>query len=124
MRAEVVTPYGGSRHKTPEVTVVNTIKNLVFIMLFILLAGVFATCVVCGKAAHDVSEGNGGEEVLQDIHDQVAVDSVEQYRIAKRNGDAVDACVHAGMVAAAYLQAKDETNYQKWKDIERADCDY
>jgi hypothetical protein len=103
---------------------VNTIKNLVFIMLFILLAGVFATCAVCGKAAHDVSEGKAGDKVMKDIHDQVATDSVEQYRIAKRNGDAVDACVHAGLVAAAYLQAKDEASYQKWKDIERSDCDY
>jgi len=31
-------------------------------------------------------------------------------------------CVQAGMVSAAYLQANDEPNYQKWKAIEKTDC--
>ena len=52
------------------------------------------------------------------IQQQVAEDSVKQYDIAKRGGTAIDAYVHAGFVAAAYLQAKDESNYQKWKKIE------
>jgi hypothetical protein len=59
---------------------------------------------------------------MQKIEQQVAGDSVEQYVIAKRNGSAMDACAHAGLVSAAYLQAKDETHYQQWEKIERADC--
>jgi len=59
------------------------------------------------------------ENTLQNIREQVADDLVEQYEIAKRSGDAMDACVHAGIVAAAFLQAKDERNYQKWKEIEK-----
>ncbi len=59
---------------------------------------------------------------MQRIENQVASDSVKQYEIAKRDGSPMDACVHAGMVAAAYLQAKDEPNYQQWKATERADC--
>ncbi|OPX99890.1 MAG: hypothetical protein A4E58_00202 [Syntrophorhabdus sp. PtaB.Bin006] len=54
---------------------------------------------------------------------QVAVDAQKQYEIAKRNGTAMEACVHAGLVAAAYLQAKDEPNYQRWKQVEVSDCD-
>lgn len=57
-------------------------------------------------------------EPMQNIYDKVAKDAEEKYGIAKLNGNAIDAYVQAGMVAAAYLQAKDEVNYQKWKDIE------
>jgi hypothetical protein len=51
---------------------------------------------------------------MADIHNQVATDAVAQYDIAKRQGDAMQACVQAGMVSAAWLQAKDEA--------EKADC--
>tara|TARA_R110000772_G_scaffold267264_1_gene390858 strand:+ start:1708 stop:2085 length:378 start_codon:yes stop_codon:yes gene_type:complete len=56
------------------------------------------------------------------IQDQVAADSVKQYNIAKRQGDAIQICVQAGMVTAAYLQANDESNYRNWKSIEKSDC--
>ena|SRR5690349_3442491 len=59
---------------------------------------------------------------MERIEQQVADDAVKQYEIAKRNGTAIDACVHAGMVAAAYIQAKDEPSYRRWKDIEATDC--
>jgi len=60
---------------------------------------------------------------MRDIERQVADDSVKQYEIAKTSGSAVDRCVHAGMVAAAYLQAKDDANYKIWKHTESLDCD-
>lgn len=56
------------------------------------------------------------------LEDQVAIDSVNQYNIAKRQGDPIQICVQAGMVTAAYLQAKDEANYQAWKRTEAQDC--
>lgn len=56
------------------------------------------------------------------IDKQVAKDVVDQYNIAKRNGNAMDACVHAGIVTAAYLQAKDESNYSNWKARRDMDC--
>ncbi len=59
---------------------------------------------------------------MQTIENQVAADAVKQYEIAKNSGNAIDAYVHAGMVAAAYLQAKDEPNYKKWKDIEKQEA--
>lgn len=59
---------------------------------------------------------------MERIHRQVATDAVKQYEIAKRSGTAIDAYVHAGLVAAAYLQAKDEINYQKWKRIEASEA--
>ena len=56
------------------------------------------------------------------IYSQVSSDAVQQYEITKRNGNKTDICVQAGLVSAAYLQAKDEPNYQKWKQIENSDC--
>ena len=62
------------------------------------------------------------EEAKQEKHRierDVAADAVRQYEIAKRSGNAIDAYVYAGIVAAAYLQANDEENYERWKEIER-----
>ena len=56
---------------------------------------------------------------MRRLESDVAADAVKQYEIVKRSGSAMDAYVHAGIVAAAYLQAKDEANYQKWQAIER-----
>ena len=60
---------------------------------------------------------------MADIEAKVAMDSVAQYEITKRGGDRVDMCVHAGMVAAAFLQAKNEAQYRVWKATEKSDCD-
>ena len=51
---------------------------------------------------------------LQVIHRYVSEDAVQQYQMISRNGSAMDRCVHAGLVVAAYLQANDERNYQLW----------
>jgi len=56
------------------------------------------------------------------IERKVANDAVEQYNIAKRQGDRIQICVQAGFVSAAYLQAKDQENYNRWKSIEKSDC--
>jgi hypothetical protein len=62
------------------------------------------------------------DKEMQRIGDQVANDAVDQYNIAKRSGDLMQICVHAGIVSAAYLQAKDEANYQLWKETETSEC--
>jgi hypothetical protein len=59
---------------------------------------------------------------MKKINNQVAEDALKQYNIAKRQGDFIQICVQSGLVVAAYLQAKDESNYQKWKDIQKNDC--
>jgi hypothetical protein len=59
---------------------------------------------------------------MDNIYGKVSSDAVSQYGIAKRNGNAMDACVQAGMVSAAFLQAKDEASYAKWKATEKEDC--
>ena len=59
---------------------------------------------------------------MDKVHNKVADDMVAQYDIAKKQGDAMQTCVQAGMVSAAYLQAQDEAKYNEWKAIEKTDC--
>ncbi len=50
------------------------------------------------------------------------MDSLEQFAIVDRGGDATEKCVHAGLVTAAYLQARREDYYRRWKAVERGLC--
>ena len=59
---------------------------------------------------------------MNNIYNQVANDAVKQYEMVRRSGTPIDVCVQAGLVSASYLQAKDESNYQRWKQKEGADC--
>lgn len=85
-------------------SLIRTVASLVFLLI---VAGVI-------YAAWQWQSGG--------IHNQVAADMIEKYEIAKRSGNAMDACVHAGFVAAAWLEAKNEAEYQRWKGTESDDC--
>ncbi len=69
-----------------------------------------------------LSACNSTDPELQKKYDAISKDMVEQYEVAKREGDKALICRHAGMVSAAYLQAKDEATFAKWKAIEKRDC--
>lgn len=60
---------------------------------------------------------------MNTIYDQVVQDSIDQYNITKSAANHMDMCVHAGMVKAAMLQAKNNTGYNEWDTIEKEDCD-
>ena len=49
-------------------------------------------------------------------------DQVLQYNAAVKAGSQNDRCVQAGFVASAYIQAKDEPNYQAWSGIRNNEC--
>lgn len=75
------------------------------------------SALVLGSACDQLANAQ-----MDKIEDSVAADAVSQYEIAARQGDPMQKCVQAGMVAAAFLQAKDEANYGTWKATEKADC--
>lgn len=79
-----------------------------------LIAGVLLAMVMTGCDSQ--------EQQINTIHAKVADDAVEQYDIAKKQGDKVQICAQAGIVSAAYMQAKDEPKYNEWKAVEKADC--
>jgi hypothetical protein len=62
------------------------------------------------------------EKLELDAYAKVTADAVAQYGIAKRSGDKMQTCAQAGLVSAAYLQAKDEPKFNEWKATEKADC--
>ncbi|OQA91204.1 MAG: hypothetical protein BWY26_01103 [Elusimicrobia bacterium ADurb.Bin231] len=87
------------------------------------ITGIILGCIGLISIIYTSSQITNLTSSIGEIEKKVAVDAEKQYVIAKRNGTSIDACVHAGIVAAAYLQAKDEPNYQRWKQVEFSDCD-
>ena len=79
---------------------------------------------VAGEVAGNMQhiQNQAASNNMQQIYDQVALDAVQQYEIAKRGGDKMQTYVQATLVSAAYLQAKDEVNYNKWKAIEKEEA--
>lgn len=59
---------------------------------------------------------------LADIYGKVAADAVAKYEMVKRTGTPIERCVQAQMVVAAFLQAKDQANYEAWHKVQHEDC--
>lgn len=72
-------------------------------------------------APHAIPESHrqAAKESVNDISRMVAEDAIEQYYIAKRGSSQMDVYTQASLVAEAYLQANDDQNYYKWKEIAR-----
>jgi len=84
------------------------------------LAILLLICAGCETEPPTVywNEASKRNDLLQDIHVEVAEDAIVEYQMVVRQGDPIEICVHAGMVAASFLQAQDEANYTKWKNTE------
>lgn len=111
----------------PGCGVANPVKGSARVALLglVFVALVVAYVVATGNkpsAAVASPVGAAIDVSMDPIYKKVCSDAVEQYNIAKRNGTPIDVCAHAGMVAAAFLQAKDEANYAQWKKTETTDC--
>jgi len=65
---------------------------------------------------------NQSNEFMDTIELHVAEEAEAQYQMVQRSGTIIDMCVQAGMVAAAWLQAKDAGKYDFWKEIEAKTC--
>lgn len=59
---------------------------------------------------------------MKNIEVEVADSAVQEYHIAKQQGDPIQTCVQAGLVSAAWLQVKNQSEYNKWKAVEKQDC--
>ena len=104
-------PYCGAK-RTPKMGFFKALFTLLFAGIGIMvMVGIFM------PKGNKVS--NGFEGV---IHSKVVQDAKDQYDIVQRNGSKIETCVHASVVSAAYVQAKDEAGLQAWKPIEKKDC--
>lgn len=70
-----------------------------------------------------VDHSSSENDFLDDVYQQVVNDSIREYEITKKHGDLADICAHSGLVAAAQLQAQNESGYKEWKRIEKIDCE-
>ena len=82
--------------------------------------------IIVGVWVYNMNAGNvvvqTTSDFEKDVYQKVSRDAVDQYNIAKRQGDPIQVCVQAGLVSAAYLQEKNESSYQNWKSIQKSDC--
>ena len=86
---------------------------------------IIGVIIIIVVAISFIFDGVSEESIKKDIdriENQVAMEAVEKYEIAKRNGNDMDAYVQASMAAAAFLEANDEENYKKWKEIEKQEA--
>jgi hypothetical protein len=94
----------------------TTIGSIVSLVIVIGLGWYFFGGGLERQTTHSV------QQIDVQVTQQVTDDAVKEYDIAKRNGTAMEAYVHAGFVAEAYLQAKDEANYKKWVAIRKSEA--
>jgi len=61
---------------------------------------------------------------MHEINEQVANDQVRQWGavVDDPNHTLAEVCVHAQLVAAAYLQAGDDPKYHEWEKTSRDEC--
>ena len=102
----------------PKPTKINSLRGIALIILVV--SGFLCLGYFLQKGftyTHELPEKN-----LQKIYDKVAKDAVARYHIVEVNGTAMEKCVQAGLVAAAYLQAKNAESYESWKGSESMWC--
>jgi|GEM_PF-780978 len=94
------------------------LSSLISIILIALSFWYYFDSVTPGKAVYE----RNADSIMKNINAQVTADFLQRYNIAKSSNNKMDACVQAGIVAAAYLQEHNQSNYRQWKNIESADC--
>jgi hypothetical protein len=101
-------------------------KVILSVLAILFIIGALARPSDNGKKTASVTRASdqASSDFMEDINAKVVRDAEHEYQIASSSGSAVDRCVHAGMVAAAYLQAHNQPSYQSWKMREEADCKY
>jgi hypothetical protein len=82
----------------------------------------FAMLLLCACDEITAQESKAAIKQVDVMMVTIAQDEITQYQIAKRAKDKMHMCLQAGLVAAAYMQAKDETRWNQWRATEKADC--
>lgn len=57
------------------------------------------------------------QNARQRFHEHLISEAFQQYKIVEQGNDAMAKSLQAGVVAEAFLLAKDGDNYHKWKNI-------
>jgi len=59
---------------------------------------------------------------MKNIAIQMALEEERKFKLVNENGSSMDMCVHAGIVALAWLQTENSERYKQWKEIEKKAC--
>jgi hypothetical protein len=104
-------------------------KKILFVFAFIIVVGALAGPNKSNPSpsSHSTTTSYTGNSdqasnFMDDVNSKVISDAEREYQMASRSGSDVDRCVHAGLVAAAYLQAHNQPSYASWKMREDMDC--
>ena len=98
-------------------------------ILFLVVLAVFLKVNVLGTNNQPASQPTPviatktAEQRQQDRAYKVADDYIQKYEIALQQGDEMQICVQARLVSTAFLNAKDQEQYNKWKAVESQRCE-
>jgi len=62
------------------------------------------------------------EQDMKNIAIQVALEEERKFKLVNENGSNMEMCIHAGTVAAAWLQTENSERYKQWKEIQKKMC--
>lgn len=65
-----------------------------------------------------------GNNILNKYYSDLVQNEIKKYNMAKQQGDTVNMCVSAGIIAQGYYELKENANYNKWNSIEKQTCDW
>lgn len=106
----------GAGRPIPRARLNKNIKNALIAGGFLILAFAIIWFYYNEKYSLSNLENNASAQLI----DHEACDAaIKQYENARQSGNKPEMAVQAGLVCEAYLNANDEENYQKWKEIER-----
>jgi hypothetical protein len=107
----------------------HAMKKILLIFAFIIVVGALAgpnksnpSSSPHATATWSTGNSDRASNFMDDVNAKVISDAEREYQMASRSGSDVDRCVHAGIVAAAYLQAHNQPSYASWKMREGMDC--
>lgn len=63
------------------------------------------------------------QKFKETVNASVIQQATREYQLVAANGTKIEKCVHAGLVANAYLNAMEEGEYKTWVAVKKRDCE-
>lgn len=69
------------------------------------------------------NETEPARKLQESVDTSLIRQATRQYELVVANGTKIERCVHAGLVANAYLHAMQEDGYKAWSAVKKRDCE-
>lgn len=91
---------------------------------FVLLAAVAGGSWWFGRTVVLPSDpAERAQKFRETVNSSVIQQATREYELVAVNGTKIEKCVHAGLVANAYLNAMQENGYKTWVAVKKRDCE-